>query len=508
MLDELAWSPGEEEDFFEVGDFCGWPLRIWPIMMRPFIRLNNRILCFDVFSLFDNVYRGIQRIIFRLAPDYKQMWVKEQQEISEALPFRYFQRLLPGAQVFRSIYYPSKTSSGPAKWCETDGLLIYEDHLFIFEIKAGSFTYTSPANDFSAHLDSLKSLVQKPVSQGCRFINYLESADEVSIANEAHQEVARLRRSNFRHITICAVTLDTFTEIAARSQHLQKIGLDMSRRLVWVLSIDDIRVYADLFDNPLVFLHFVEQRMSAARSDLVDLNDEMSHIGLYLAENNYSQYATKLADNMRIGMLNLDSYRYTIDEYYRAIAFGAPVPPPKQKMSPRFAEAISFLAKTDFAGRAKLASFLLDINSNNNKLFQVDLSDAIDQQLDEHVKLGRAKPISIYGDTESVTLYCWSPAVPRIRDQAIEGTRVLMTLDKEMNRRLIELEYDDRGMLQNIHGQEVSIVGLSQEILEHLISAAEILRKARVTAAQKKQKIGRNNPCPCASGKKFKLCCL
>ncbi|MBO0798476.1 MAG: SEC-C domain-containing protein [Blastocatellia bacterium] len=33
------------------------------------------------------------------------------------------------------------------------------------------------------------------------------------------------------------------------------------------------------------------------------------------------------------------------------------------------------------------------------------------------------------------------------------------------------------------------------------------LRKATVPLSGSKQKIGRNDPCPCGSGKKFKKCC-
>src|SRR5690242_20828474 len=31
-------------------------LRVWPNMKRPFIRLDSRVYCFDIFSLFDNIY--------------------------------------------------------------------------------------------------------------------------------------------------------------------------------------------------------------------------------------------------------------------------------------------------------------------------------------------------------------------------------------------------------------------------------------------------------------------
>ncbi|HBD9275101.1 TPA: preprotein translocase subunit SecA [Legionella pneumophila] len=502
LLDQLTWSPGEETEFFKSGDFCGWPVHVWPIMRRPFIRIDNQILCFDMFSLFDNIYRALQRIICRLSPDYSVTWNERQAAVSEELPFTYFGRILPGARIFHSVYYHWKTGAGKAQWHETDGLLIYEDHLFILEVKAGSYTYKSPVNDMDSHRKSIQQLVQKAANQGNRFFDYLESADEISIANADHKEIGILRRSDFRHITICAVTLDPFTQIAARAQHLNKIDIDIGKRPVWVLSIDDIRVYADLFDNPLIFLHFVEQRISAACSDLVDLNDEMSHIGLYFSENNYSQYADDLVSNDHV-KLTLDGFRTPIDEYYRSIIHGLPIVPLNLGLPPRFAEIVAFLAQSSIRGRAKLSSFLLDIM---NPIRQ-ELAAAIDQQLNDNIILRRARSISTYGDNR-LTLYCWSPAGPRKIGQAIDDTRAVMILSEEKNRISIELEYCEKGMLQNVHWQDVGITNLSETELSRLRTAAAKLRQQRIASAQEKNKIGRNERCPCGSQKKFKHCCL
>ncbi len=41
LLDELSWSPGQEPYFFAEGDYKGWPLRIWPIFKRPFLKIGN-----------------------------------------------------------------------------------------------------------------------------------------------------------------------------------------------------------------------------------------------------------------------------------------------------------------------------------------------------------------------------------------------------------------------------------------------------------------------------------
>jgi hypothetical protein len=166
LLDALSYAPGEDTEFFAPGEFAGWPLRIWPVMRRPFIRLNGSTYCFDIFSLFDNIYRVLRKIVVELEPANKEPWNDGQKAASEELPFTYLTRILLGARVCRPVFYRWKVGNGPAQWHEADGILIYEDHLFVIEVKGGAFTYTSPANDLDAHLASLTALLQAPARQG------------------------------------------------------------------------------------------------------------------------------------------------------------------------------------------------------------------------------------------------------------------------------------------------------------------------------------------------------
>ncbi|MFN3314853.1 MAG: hypothetical protein ACK46Q_15520, partial [Hyphomonas sp.] len=61
--------------------------------------------------------------------------------------------------------------------------------MIVVEVKAGAFTYTSPATDLPAHIASLENLASSPASQGNRFVDYLESASEVVIADSDHNEI-------------------------------------------------------------------------------------------------------------------------------------------------------------------------------------------------------------------------------------------------------------------------------------------------------------------------------
>ena len=327
LLEELSWCPGEDRDFFSPGEFSGWPLRIWPVFRRPFLRMDEKCYCFNLYILFDYIYRVMQRIILRKKPDYSEAWNSIQRNISETLPLEYIGRILPGAKSLKGIFYRGMTDTGTTAWCEVDGLLMYDDHLFVIESRAGAFTYTPPATDFPAWVDSLKNLVHKPATQGKRFVQYMKSADVVGLYNERHQRVDEIRCADFRHITICAVTLDPFTEIAAQVQHLRKIGLNVGVEPVWSISVDDLLVYADVFENPLLFLHFVEQRTRAFQSEELKVDDELDHFGLYLKYNHYARHAEEIhrASGAELGFLG---YRSDLDRFFTARLRDSNIPSP------------------------------------------------------------------------------------------------------------------------------------------------------------------------------------
>lgn len=505
LIDELTWSPGEDQAFFSPGPFRGWPLRVWPIFKRPFIRLNGRYLCFDLYGLFDNLYRVMQRVIKRLKPDYDQAWNHIQQQLSEALPFKYLRTILAGATEIRPVFYRAQV--GPrTEWCEADGVLTYDDHLFVVEVRAGAFTYTPPSTDFPAYIESLRNLVLKPASQGRRFREYLSSAEAVPIFDHEHQQVGSLRKGDYRHITICAVTIDPFTEMAAQVQHLRKIGVDVGSEPVWSLSVDDLRAYADVFENPLTFLHFVEQRMEAFRSDVIQSDDEFDHLGLYLKHNHYATHAKELRGDSE-ARVTFTGYRSDVDKFFSTKMDEEAHPALLgQRIPRRLFEIIDLLSRGATPGRAKVASYILDLAGAARERIATQIGEEIERQPTQR----RPKPLSTPHGEVSLTIFCWTPSCPT-RDSALalRHTRTVLLLHEDPRRLLLELVYSTSGELEDVTWRWVELATIPAAELPSLRADAERLREKRVASATAEhRKIGRNDPCPCGSGKKYKRCCL
>lgn len=504
FLKDFSWAPGQDGEFFAEGDFKGWPLRIWPIFKRPFIHLDGRYYCFDISGLFDHFFRQLERRVFAENKDLKQFWIDARKEVTETLPFEYLQRLLPGAVCFREVYYWMGEAGKAAARYETDGILEFDDHLFIVEVKAGAFTYTSPADDVDAYVQSLKNLVAAPAKQGNRFLRYLRTADEVPLLDEAGTEVTRIRLDKYRQVSICAVTLDPFTEIAAQIQHLPTIGVEVGNEPVWSLSMDDLRVYADIFTNPLEFLHFVQMRKAAFESQLLHLDDELDHLGLYLRHNHYPMHAAELVKESG-AHLQFVGYRQEIDKFFSARLRDEQLPSLlRQNMHPGLTVLLELLSLSDKSGRSAIAAYLLDMSGDwRDKMF-----DTLTQEL-AHADAKQPRPFSTFGEVR-LTTFPWTPKWGRLpAHESRDHAKAMMVMNGEPSRVLLELSYDEGGSLVDAEWQFLSRSDITIFEMSALQARGESLRDARLhRALSTNRHIGRNDQCPCGSGKKFKKCCI
>ncbi len=503
FLEDFSWAPGQDSEFFAEGAFKGWPLRVWPIFRRPFIKMDGRYYCFDLHGLFDHFYRQLEKRVFAADQRLKQAWIGSRKAITETLPFAYLQRLLPGATHFNEIYYWLSEAGAAAVRCEADGVLAIDGHLFIVEVKSGSFTYTSPATDVDAHVQSIKNLVSAPAKQGNRFLRYLQTADEVPLLDNVGNETGRLRLRDYRQVTICAVTLDPFTEIAAQVQHLSSLGVDVGAEPVWSLSLDDLRVYADIFTNPLEFLHFVQMRREAFKSKTLQLDDELDHLGLYLKHNDYAKHAADLRGGGKAHLQFL-GYRQEIDKFFTARLLDPTLPSPlHQKVPAGLAALLEFLQMSGKDGRSAIAAYLLDVSGDwRDRMF-----DTLTQELGR-ADATRPRPFSTFGEVR-LTTFAWKPGwlCPSVNEMQ-DHAKAIMVMHDEADRVLLELSYDDSGALLDAEWQFLRRADITALELPALQERGEALREARLRKAiAKSGRIGRNEQCPCGSGKKFKKCC-
>lgn len=477
-----------------------------PVSVRPFLRVEDKFYCFDLANLTDNAYRIVQRLIARLKPEYSETWNKRQKAVSEDIPFGLLERIIPGATIFKNVYYRAPIGPGnKTDWCELDGLVTYDDHIIVTEVKAGAFTYTPPTGDFNAYITSVKDLILKPAEQAMRFVQCLNVKGHVDLYDGQHKQIGTIRKDAFRQITPCCVTVDNLTELAARADKLGGIGVVVPEG-VWCISVNDLRVYADLFDSPVVFTHFLEQRLKATVEKTVELWDELDHIGLYLKYNLYVQYIKEVVADFKANHISWHGYRKKIDEYYHMLMVEPEraEKPGQEQVKGYFAKTVELISASEKPGRCKVASYILDMSGQARDAFNSMIAEALAKQDERR----RIMPISLFGG-RVLTAFCHSrgtalPTRRLMQEHALK--RMLIAGEKAWL--LLILTFDTGHALSGVDFEHLGEKDIPADRRVWLEGEAKAMRRREVEkAVVERGRIGRNELCPCGSGKKYKRCC-
>jgi hypothetical protein len=507
LLRELAWAPGEDTEFTAPGPHSGSPVRQLPVHKRPFLHVAGKTYCFDQISLFEGLYRVIERLVKRLKPDYRGAWNEAQTKVTEQRTFELLRRLLPNAQIFTNAHYQfDSPRTGAREWAETDGVVVYAGHLFVVEVKAGLASNLSPIDHFDHHVKKMQTLLGDSARQGERFLETFRFEGAIMLCDNQHNVLETLDWNAVRHATVITVTLDGLHALSTRAAELAVLGVDRIQSPTWVLSLDNLEIYADVFRSPFRFLHFVEQRMNGEANPHTRPGDEMDHLGMYLEYNRYVDEAQRLGPEAEIIWIG---QRSSVDKYYAHLNSSEPLPIPNQPQHGYFDEIVDLLEIQGDASAAVMSSKLLDVHFKHRK----KIDDGVREMLRRITRGLQAPSLSLGGDTPLTVV-----GVPRnsgLLDTEIavwtQRAKADMKIRRDTHRTVLFVTNGQNPMsVQLVHWVELKAEEIGEEdkmALEELSVKLRQKRIAKATEAQGYKGIGRNDQCPCGSGKKFKKCC-
>jgi hypothetical protein len=495
FINALSLSLNEDNSFFSDKEFSGWPLLELPVHKKPFIKIENISYCFEYYSLFDHIYRIIQKTIKELKPDYEDKWAKLQQDASETMVENIFKKLLPGCITYRSNYYPRKERQ--KNWVENDLIVLYDNTLIIAEVKAGSYTHIPAVLDYRSHIDSLKNLIEKADHQCDRTLQYINSEKEVAIYSKDKKLKGHIKNADYTYIYTFSVTVDNFNESATKAEKLTFLKLKSNSIS---LSVDDLMVYAEYFTSPLYFLHFLEQRKLAIQTPKIALSDELDHLGLYIEHNVYSLKAKSLSQYDKV---TFTGYRYKLDNYFNRLCDSSlDSKKPQQPIPKMIKNIVDFLDTAKIPNRSYLSNFLLNMHSEARNEFSTYLEKSLVHQKEKKCMM----PVSAFGDVRYCVFIHQSDIAQMNFSEKKTYVYSKILKNKEKNRVWLDLFFDVGDNLFNINFYVCKPEDVEND-KDKLLSCDETSNIINSCHKQTRKKIAPNKPCPCGSGKKYKKCC-
>ena len=268
-------------------------------------------------------------------------------------------------------------------------------------------------------------------------------------------------------------------------------------RPTWVLSLDDLRCFERIFESPSIFLHYAKKRMAAAAEIAVEAHDEMDHLGLYFRENDYIQQTKDFSGKVaRIG------YSSDIDKYIFSLGVGEPTAKPGQKLSEQIAQLIT---ASDTCPNPLSRLLIAEVLDGDDE-FRNEVSTWI-----EHKKINPAAPeqfrLCFFSFAEQIlSLICANEWTEQSKYKGLDEAKARLMKAAKVDRMLIGYIIVKESAIELIDCAQLSKTDITDQDKQRLraVSDAQLERDfAHVTG-----KIGRNEPCPCGSGLKYKKCCL
>lgn len=317
LLDDLAFSRGEESEFFTKGPFAGTPLQTLPARKKPLIKIDDNYYAVDPCFMRDSGYRALLFNLLNHRPDYKKEFEAKQKVMSEAAFCQIFKNQFKGAKINKEVWYKDPTTR---QWVENDTLIRIDDVLFLVEAKAGAAaTIASPAVDFPRHVQSIQDLVVKAYNQCKRFFEYLNSADEVPIferKNSKYVECGRIRVADFRLLLPIGLTVESFSPFSTMCKELSEIEPILGKHAFLSLSIDDLFVLTRFLPTMGELAHYLEVRQAVAGIKRVLLFDELDHLGAYINNNRFDQVIAEQQAKDKFNMIVWNGMSKVVDHHF------------------------------------------------------------------------------------------------------------------------------------------------------------------------------------------------
>jgi len=312
FLKLLSCSFGDNEQFLKFEKSPAWPTNDSIIFEKPIIKNNDTYYCFLPTVLFRNIDNILEVLIKNKDNSYFQnIYTKKRSKYLERKSLEYLKNIIPNADIFDELFYWVE-KNGTKTRTSTDGLLIYDDNIFIIEAKAGTMATSAKRGSPEKIKVQIKKLIDEAYVQALRTRDYILNTTKPKFEYENGLEAITIfDKEKYKNIFLINVTLQNLSYISTKLNSLREIGLIEGMDWPWSVYINDLRIISELIESPSIFLCFLKERIKANDHPQFYANDELDFLMYFFKEGLYF-------DNKNKSKVKIIPSGYTqeIDRYY------------------------------------------------------------------------------------------------------------------------------------------------------------------------------------------------
>lgn len=472
----------------------------------PVIQIANDYYTFGTQTLWESIYES--PFFWFKDTSYNNQASKNRGLFTEHFTASRLAKVFGEEKVFTNI----DLFKGNNKACEIDVLVVFGKMALIIQAKSKKLTIAARKGNSQQIEKDFQAAVEEAYEQALTCSELIQSED-VIFKNEMG-EIIELPRTYNTIFPICVVS-DHYPALASQARQFLKPKVNDVLQHPFITDVFFIDTLTEMLPSPLHIFDYLLKRSNYGNS--IVINHELSTLAVYINKNLYFQ------DEFQLVMLDDD---VTCDLELAMMARRdnlKDIPLTPDGILTRFKNTHvgSLIDQVSFSTEEKLQQIGLHLLSLDEKTLNF-INEAIKKMLQQFSidKKNHDLTIPIYQSQTGLTIHC----------NADFYETAYSRLKKHIERR----KYSEKakswiGLCINPNSLKISIAiyesyewsfspSLQAIVDEHnLKSTKNILKigepisfkaKTSLPIKNNQPKIGRNEPCPCGSGIKFKKCCL
>jgi len=504
IVERLATTFGKNREFAEFQKSPGWPTNSGEHTTHPVIQHEGRYYAFvpqmvwrNLRPIFDSWIEAADSSYFKeVVFDPKKKIGRSRWLERESIDL--LQRLLPGCRIHRNIFYDEQVSADESKRREIDALIEYDRNVIIVSAKSGEWSLAAQRGAPNSMAEEIARLVVEGFEQGHAAKHYIENAENASFADEAGTiQITFDANTRPRAIYAVNVTLSALGPAAIQLNALKAAGLLPANQFAWSVSVNDLRVIADICETPSEFLFYLQRRLRFNLFEQLRGADELDLFAYFLDQGLFFDEARLKG----VSLFSVGPNTHDLDRYFDQLEKSVPNPAkPKLAISSDFRDLIRAIERTNCDGFSEITLYLLNLDGVYHEQISAMLA-SLRQKVSEdnrchHVTIAVGEDlgltVELRGDVAKLDSiddrYC---LLKKYQLKVPIWLFISVAADFQPSK-------EDRAVI--FKGEwtfDSNIEATLQRFRDH---------KLRVAIASRGE-IGRNEQCPCGSGLKYKRCC-
>ncbi|QIM67866.1 prepilin peptidase [Mannheimia granulomatis] len=487
-----SFSLSNDEDMSLFNSFGAFnPTNAYPILLLE----NGKFILFQHYSLTEAVYET-PFFWFNKDKNYQNIAMEHRGQFTEYFSYERLKSVFGNNNVFKNVEIQDTNSN---KLGEIDVLVTFGNRAIILQAKAKKLTILARQGNDDALQDDFQKAIQLSYDQAVECgIFLLDSKTRLILPTGNELKINR----DFSEIYPFSVVSDHYPALATQARNFLNQTVHNIIKPAFVIDIFALDVICEMLCTPLYFLSYIHRR--AMYTDKFLANHELTILSYHLKQNLYLQdnfTLMHLGDDLGVDLdLAMESRRNGLSNQYDVDGILT-----KYKGT-FFEKLIKDIERNSDSNLIDLGLELLMVNEDTvktlNESFDIIHRKSISDRKEHNLVL-------TFDENHSIGLVIHCTNSPN--DIAIQS------LDNHCEIRKYKYKADRWfGIAVDINKADLRF-GINKtykweqsDEMDKICGIFPFSKKAISSShiSGYKNKIGRNDMCPCGSGKKYKKCCI